>query len=61
MFHLRGLAITPYLAGLSLRAITERYGLVEASEEAARLWVEALKTYHGPEACSVDEMKFDGE
>jgi transposase len=43
-------AIILYLAGLSTRAMTERYGLIKASREAVRLWVHKLESlaYHGP-------------
>ena len=56
-------AIIFYLAGLSLRAMTERYGLVKASREAVRLWVHKLEslTYHGPpkprRLIAIDETK----
>ncbi|MEM2260764.1 MAG: hypothetical protein QXY65_06830, partial [Candidatus Methanomethylicaceae archaeon] len=33
------LAIILYLAGLSLRSITEKYGLIKASRESVRIWV----------------------
>ena len=56
-------AIILCLAGLSLRAITERYGLVEASREAVRLWVHRLESlvYYGlpkpRRLVAVDETK----
>ncbi|MEM2896588.1 MAG: DDE-type integrase/transposase/recombinase, partial [Candidatus Bathyarchaeia archaeon] len=56
-------AIIFYLAGLSLRAITERYGLIKASKEAVRLWVHRLEalTYHGSpknrRTIAIDETK----
>ncbi|MEM3507423.1 MAG: hypothetical protein QW589_03415 [Candidatus Bathyarchaeia archaeon] len=51
------------MAGLSLRAITERYGLIKVSKEAVRLWVHRLEalTYHGPSKLrrliAIDETK----
>ncbi|MGQ9469239.1 MAG: DDE-type integrase/transposase/recombinase [Nitrososphaerales archaeon] len=39
-----------FLYGLSTRGMTERYGLIEASREAVRLWVHKLEglLYHRP-------------
>ncbi|MEM2260758.1 MAG: hypothetical protein QXY65_06800, partial [Candidatus Methanomethylicaceae archaeon] len=44
------LAIILYLAGLSLRSITEKYGLIKASRESVRIWVHKIErlVYHGP-------------
>lgn len=52
-----------FLAGLSTRCMTERYGLIEASREAVRVWVHKLEglVYHGPPRrrfmVAVDETK----
>jgi transposase-like protein len=56
-------AIILYLAGLSTRGMTERYGLIKASREAVRLWVHKLESlaYHGPprprRLVAIDETK----
>jgi transposase len=43
-------AMVLYLAGLSTRGMTERYGLIKASRKAVRLWVHKIESlaYHGP-------------
>ena len=52
-----------FLAGLSTRCMTERFGLIRASREAVRLWVHRLEglLYHGPPRkrfmVAVDETK----
>ncbi|MEM2260444.1 MAG: DDE-type integrase/transposase/recombinase [Candidatus Methanomethylicaceae archaeon] len=57
------LAIILYLAGLSLRSITEKYGLIKASRESVRIWVHKLErlVYHGPpkyrKIIAIDETK----
>ncbi|MEM2902489.1 MAG: hypothetical protein QXO32_07170 [Candidatus Bathyarchaeia archaeon] len=63
------LTILLYLAGLSLRGINERYGLIKASKEAVRLWVhkiESLAYYGLPKprrliAIDETEAKLNGE
>ena len=56
-------AMVLYLAGLSTRGMTERYGLIKASREAVRLWVHKLESlaYHGPprprRLVAIDETK----
>ena len=56
-------AMVLYLAGLSTRGMTERYGLIKASREAVRLWVHKIESlaYHGPprprRLVAIDETK----
>jgi len=56
-------AMVLYLAGLSTRGMTERYGLIRAGGGAVRLWVHKLESlaYHGPprprRLVAIDETK----
>jgi len=61
--HPMAIILSSYLAGLSTRAMTKRYGFVKASREAVRLWVHKLESlaYHGPpkprRLVAIDETK----
>lgn len=42
-------AVLLYVAGLSLRGVSERYHLTYASRESVRVWVKRLKALFRPE------------